>query len=164
MSNRCLKQGLFMLRLLVPSDNINRDEYIPVQTCYRCYKLNDHNTLQCPENISFRLCSLCSSWEHNWKQCNSKLKKCCFCGESHSSLSMTCSLRKSAVARERSARVPARQNAYASVAATSSPSSVAASFMQPSLMSDALKASSCITLPLLKNEQSPSSFRSSPDL
>ena len=97
MSDKCTKKGLLMFNLYVPPSSISRDEYHPIQTCYRGYRVDDHTTTLCPQPSSYTICSLCASRDHNWKYCNSKKRKCCNCNGDHSTLSMSCFIRKSVV-------------------------------------------------------------------
>ena len=159
MSHRCIKDGVFIFRLFVPPANIAREEYHQIKTCYRCYKIEDHNTIHCPEPSSFKLCSLCSSKEHSWKQCTSKTKKCSNCDGEHTCLSMSCPVRKNAVNRGRSKTSTPLLSSYASAAARSSYS--AAPLLPPSLLTDTVKSYSCIMLAILKNEELPGSFETS---
>ena len=81
MSDKCIRDGLFMFQLFVRSSCISREEYFPIQTCYRCYIVEEGITAQCPEPSSLKLCSLCASRNYTWKRCKSEVKKCCNCGE-----------------------------------------------------------------------------------
>ena len=73
---------------------------------------------------------------------------------------MSCTLRKSAVAKGKSRGSSARPNSYSATVA-SAPSFTAASLIMPSLMAGTLKSYYCIILALLKNEENPGSFGSS---
>ena len=152
-----------MFNLYVPPSSISRDEYHPIQTCYRCYRVDDHTTTLCPQPSSYTICSLCASRDHNWKYWNSKKRKCCNCDGEHSALAMSCSIPKSVVLRERSKKASTSPITYASAAASSIPGT-AASFIKPCLLADTLKSYSCIILAILKNEELPGSFGSSLDM
>ena len=43
--------------------------------CFRCYAYNDHQTINCTKHRDFKICSECSSSNHNWRNCQSLTKK-----------------------------------------------------------------------------------------
>ena len=61
MSDRCLKSGLLIFKLYIPTSSMTRKEYYSILTCYRCYKLEDHATSQCTESAKLNICFLCAS-------------------------------------------------------------------------------------------------------
>ena len=89
-ADRVCEQGFFITKLFIFSHYIFKDEFVPVLTCYRCYKLEDHRTSQCPQNPDYVICSLCASRDHGWKTCENVTKKCVNCDGPHPTLSMSC--------------------------------------------------------------------------
>ncbi|MPC76461.1 hypothetical protein E2C01_070874 [Portunus trituberculatus] len=78
----------------VPNYQIKKEEYIEVVTCFKCYKLDDHYSSQCPEEKDFTICSECSSHNHTWMNCSSNIKTCINCNGHHRTLSYQCPTRK----------------------------------------------------------------------
>ncbi len=54
-AQKCLETGLEMFNLRIPCHNIKQEEYIPIQTCMRCYKIADHNTSDCAKDIDYKI-------------------------------------------------------------------------------------------------------------
>ena len=147
------KQGLSMFNMHIPAYNISKDKFIRLNTCYVCYKPEDHMTNECPQkasNPNFRICSTCSSQDHTYQNCNidRRHSKCINCGENHETLSMTCSIRKNALKTKKSNT----QNMKFSDAVKSSTSI-------PTISNDQMqKAFSLTVLALLKNIENPGTF------
>lgn len=59
----------------IPEHKLKADEYIPITTCMRCYKVEEHFTKDRKKDKNYKICSECASQEHTWKECNTDLKK-----------------------------------------------------------------------------------------
>ena len=155
MADRACSSGLFILRLFISKCKIARDIYVHIPTCYRCYKIDSHQSHHCPEKSDFSVCSLCSSCDHTWKDCQSDTKKCLNCGGPHASLSMQCDLRKRFI---KSARSPLHKPAvFSSQSAKSSEQSVPVHDLTRG--SDVIaKTASCILLTLLSGYSTKRAF------
>ena len=92
-----LSRGLLMFHLSITPSFIVRDEYVNVLICYKCYKWNDHLTESCSKPSTFKICSLCSSEDHTFKDCKVDTKKCINCSGCHSTISVSCPSRKNIV-------------------------------------------------------------------
>lgn len=96
--------GLLMYHMRVPPHQIQQEEYINLQTCMRCYILEDHHTNQCPKLPDFKICSECGAEGHQYRTCNIQTKKCINCGGPHRTLAMKCPIRKKAIKEKRLTR------------------------------------------------------------
>ena len=91
----CLNRGLLLFQLHIPGVQIKRERYRKLTTCFRCYRINDHLSPECPQrNSNFKVCSNCAESSHTWRECKSKVKKCINCGEGHSAMSDVCPVRQ----------------------------------------------------------------------
>lgn len=94
MAKTAIEKGILMFRLSIPSNDIFPEEYVNLMICYQCYKWDDHLTESCQMGSHFKVCSLCSSNDHTFKDCKSESKKCINCEGSHSTLSHSCPRRR----------------------------------------------------------------------
>lgn len=115
-ATKACEQGLKMFQMRVSHYNIKKEEYIPIQVCYRCYKIEDHPTHLCPQDKNFTACSECASTQHTWSQCPSQTKRCLNCGEEHRTLAFKCPKRKQIIAEKKQAK----SQTYAAAATSSS--------------------------------------------
>jgi len=93
--------GLLAFNLVVPPRNISQDKYIELLVCYRCYKLDDHVSSQCDKASDYIICSLCSGVDHSYKNCNCRDRKCVNCDGNHSTLALSCPVRKKIISDKR---------------------------------------------------------------
>lgn len=93
-AKKSTSQGLLMYHMRVPPHQIHQDEYVNLQTCMKCYKIEDHHTNQCPKSPDYQICSECGENGHQYRSCNRQQKKCINCGGPHRTLAMKCPLRK----------------------------------------------------------------------
>lgn len=96
-------QGLLLYNMRVPPHQIQQDEYINLQTCMKCYQIEDHHTNQCPKDPEFKICSECGEEGHHYRNCSNQHKRCINCKEPHRTLAMKCPLRKKALKEKRTA-------------------------------------------------------------
>lgn len=75
-AQKCLETGLKMYNLRIPSHSIKQEEYIPIQTCMRCYKVEEHNTTDCPKDANYKAYSECGTEGHVWQIYHSYTIKC----------------------------------------------------------------------------------------
>ena len=155
MAEKCLKDGIKMFLLFLPPSNVYRDEFVEVKTCYKCYKLNDHLTYECPEDSNFIVCSKCAILGHNFKECSADFKRCLNCNQPHPTLSFSCPKRKFIVKEILSGRANDGKKSYASVCQTSG--------IQPPINYDIIhdsivKSVMCLLVAGAKEKESPGSF------
>lgn len=80
----------------IVQSNIKKEEYIPINTCMRCYAINSHFTSNCLKGEDYKACSKCGNEDHIWKNCHQTAKKCINCQGKHRTLAYECPVRKSA--------------------------------------------------------------------
>lgn len=119
MAAKAETNGLRLFNMSIAYHQIKREIYTPIKTCLRCYKIEDHNTSECPQPRDYKICSECSSQDHTWRSCKSNEKKCLNCNQAHRTMAMICPKRKEAIKRKRSGNVPhptMSQGSYAQAA------------------------------------------------
>jgi len=160
MAERSLNSGLSMFYLHVPGRNITRDKFVRLLTCYGCYAPDDHLIVNCPilaADKSYKICSKCSSIDHDFKSCNANIGdyKCLNCGGNHHAMSMACKYRKEALRKKRSTN---NVRSAAEVVKSSIPN-LPQSYAQPQIDSKIFyKSMSLIFIASLKNVDHPGSF------
>lgn len=150
-AQRCLRDGLSFFYLHISGDDMHLDEFFPVTTCYRCYTLEDHTTSTCPKAESYRVCSVCASEGHIWRECSSNVKKCINCSGNHNTMSMQCIKRKDIVKSKRLRKT--QEHTYTDAVKSIPALGVAADGGQ--LIA---KSVSCIVLALIKSSDNNSVF------
>lgn len=135
-AQKCLEAGLRMFNLRIPAYNIKQEEYIPIQTCMRCYGLEKHNTPDCPKDRTYQVCSECATEGHNWQTCKSSAKKCLNCGGDHRTLAHKCPVRKSAIQRAKEELEKKKSTTYSNITASNIPT-----MTNPASLLDPLKTS-----------------------
>ena len=93
MAQKTLETGLLVFSTFIPPENIEKDNYTPVRTCFTCYSYEDHSTPQCP-NKNLKICSECAEEGHRWNECRNTFKKCINCSGNHRTLAMSCPVKK----------------------------------------------------------------------
>lgn len=97
MATKAEADGLRLFNMSIAYHQIKRETYMPIKTCLRCYKIEEHNTSECPQPREYKVCSECSSHDHTWRNCKSPTKRCLNCDQEHRTLAMKCPKRKEAV-------------------------------------------------------------------
>ena len=106
MAKNCLSSGLFMFNLRVPPSSLKADMNHMLTYCYKCYDIESHISRDCPKPADYKICSLCSSCDHVYKECKTNVRKCINCLGEHNTLSFSCP------ARQRFLRKPVVNNKY----------------------------------------------------
>jgi len=101
MASTVAERGLRLFHLVVPPRNIAMDRYISVDICFRCYQLDDHVSSNCPKDNNYVICSICSSTSHKFTECSASFKKCVNCKGAHSTLALSCPIRKKIIEKKR---------------------------------------------------------------
>ena len=99
MANRCLKTGFHGFNLSVSPHDLTLEEVSQVTYCFKCYAIDDHMVKACTKLQSYRVCSLCSSKQHTYKDCTSTDRKCINCNGAHATMSKSCPSYKVAAAK-----------------------------------------------------------------
>ena len=72
-ADKALEKGILMFHMMVAPDQMARDEFISILTCFKCYALEDHATKNCKETKT--MCSECAQEGHRWTECRNPNKK-----------------------------------------------------------------------------------------
>lgn len=86
--------GIKLYSMRLPSYDVKQDKHHHINTCFKCYMLEDHFTNKCPRGETFKLCSECGVEGHVWRDCVADQKCCPNCRGPHSAMAMRCPMRK----------------------------------------------------------------------
>ena len=89
MADRAVKDGLTVYFQKFEKRNIEKEVFIPVVPCYRCYSYG-HLTKTCPKPSEYSVCFNCASRGHTYTECNSSTLQCVNCGGDHRMLAAKC--------------------------------------------------------------------------
>ena len=93
MAKKAIDNGILMLHQSIPPKYVEREIFINLTPCYRCYSY-DHQIKECDKDETYKACSECSSKEHTYKDCKETTKKCLNCHLEHRTLAAKCQIRK----------------------------------------------------------------------
>ena len=99
MAKHALQNGLLCFTVRRPPSQIEAEQYIDILMCFRCYKLEEHSTNNCPTPNQI-ICSECTG-NHSFKDCTSQIKKCVNCLGPHRTMAMMCPLKKKLIKEKR---------------------------------------------------------------
>lgn len=85
-ARKAQEKGLLLFSMRIPSYNIVQDKFHNVNTCLRCYALEDHHTSNCTKGKDYKICSECSRKGHTWRDCDGDEKTCINCEGNHSTM------------------------------------------------------------------------------
>ena len=88
----------------ISPNQINKETYTHINTCYKCYRIEAHATKDCPEPT--QTCSNCAQSGHSYRDCRNTHIKCVNCTRAnkqsnHHTMEMRCPFRKEAIVRKR---------------------------------------------------------------
>ena len=86
-------QGINILFQRFTGNSIEKEVFVPVVPCYRCYSY-EHQKRSCTKPQSFKICSNCASEGHVYTECTSSIYKCINCLGEHHTLVAKCPKRK----------------------------------------------------------------------
>ena len=100
MADRILENGVIMFNTRVTPFQTEREKYIHIQICFKCYKFEEHSTHQCKSTAI--VCSECAEIGHTHETCTSPTKKCLNCptNNDHRTFASKCPYRKKAEAKK----------------------------------------------------------------
>jgi len=159
LASRVINKGLKMFHFSVPPCNIERDVFIKLTTCFKCYTVDTHTTVECPKDSSYKICSECSSPDHTFRFCKAGFKKCINCDGDHSSLAFRCPYRKAA---ERNRRSNSNNNISnkLSYSSATKESITTDRFCSSDLTESLVRANMCIMIASMENNNNPGAFQS----
>ena len=105
-ADKAVRDGLQIEYQRFQNRNIEKEVFIPVVPCYRCYSY-EHQKRNCPKSEHYKICSNCAREGHTYGDCNIEIFKCINCGQNHRTLAAKCPIRKDIICtkiRERRAR------------------------------------------------------------
>ena len=155
-ATKALDSCVRLFNLSIPSSNIVQEKFVNLMTCNKCYAVEEHLASSCNRPKDYKVCSVCASTDHTFRQCNSMIKKCLNCGGEHTSLSMSCPIRKQKVNDKK--RLMSQHKSYAD--ATSAMRYTSATHSRTRDSDNMAKAFMCITISTMKNAEVPGSFES----
>lgn len=98
MADKAMDRGLLAYNMSVTPNQIQRETFVSLLTCFKCYALEDHTTKDCQAQEI--MCSECGETGHKWNDCTNQNKACLNCMRSkkehiyHRTLAMACPIRK----------------------------------------------------------------------
>ena len=93
--------GIKLFSMSIPHHQIKEEIFVNINTCMKCYVMEDHYTSQCPKPKEFQICSECGEDDHTWQRCKNETKKCINCKGDHRTLAMSCPQRKELITQKR---------------------------------------------------------------
>ena len=105
-ADKAVQDGLQIKYQKFQNRNIEKEVFVPVVPCYRCYSY-EHQKRNCPKSDQYKICSNCAGEDHTYNDCNVEFFKCINCGQNHRTLAAKCPIRKDIIRakiRERRAR------------------------------------------------------------
>ena len=135
-----LTTGLKLFNTLISPRQIQQDLFIDIQMCFRCYKLDDHATKDCPRPTTYSICSHCGAEGHTHTQCpNPTNFTCLICKKQndHRTMQMRCptkkQIQKTKIEQAKSTPhpaypsasfIPSNQTSYAAIAKSMPPPAI----------------------------------------
>ncbi|KAF9756170.1 hypothetical protein NGRA_3295 [Nosema granulosis] len=117
MANRVIENGFLLFHCKITPSQIKREEYIDILMCFKCYKIENHTTKDCP-TPDIVVCSECTG-DHDYRNCPSLTKKCINCKGPHRTMAMSCPAKKEAIkgkkAREELEKRKKEESTYANI-------------------------------------------------
>ena len=92
-ANKVVRDGLVIKFQRFQNSNIEKEVFIPVVPCYRCYSY-EHQKRNCSKSSQYKICSNCAKEGHIYSECKEETFKCIKCGQNHRTLATKCPIRK----------------------------------------------------------------------
>ena len=116
---QALDKGILLFFVSIPAHSISVENFIDLQVCFKCYAIENHTTTSCPKDNDYKVCSLCASTNHTFRNCNQpNVRKCINCDGQHGALAMRCPFRKDKIKEKRS--IQQSNNTYSNAVKSSS--------------------------------------------
>ena len=71
-----LEKGILMFHMMVTPDQMARDDFINILTCFRCYAMESHPTKTAEKPKSY---VQSVGKKDRWSECRNPIKKCLNC-------------------------------------------------------------------------------------
>jgi hypothetical protein len=108
MANYAIQNGILSFNVKISPSQIQKEEYIDILMCFRCYKLETHSTNNCP-TPDLVICSECSG-SHDYRDCQATVKKCINCKGDHRTMAMSCPVKKECIKKKRQTNDEVKKN------------------------------------------------------
>ena len=95
-ADQAVKEGLSISFQKYDGRNIEKEEFVPVVPCYRCYSY-EHQKRYCSKPADYKVCSNCAAEGHTFNDCKVTILKCINCGKDHRTLAAKCAIRKTII-------------------------------------------------------------------
>ena len=153
-ATKCVNSGILMFHLSIHPTDIKPETHIDIKICYRCYKLNDHLSIDCPKNTTYKICSNCSSTDHIYHDCKSNFKKCINCDGNHATMAFRCPKRREI---ERQLRGSEMKSTTSNVVKQNL-ADTSHNIDHNVLLKSIILSNMCITIATLKESETPGKF------
>ena len=94
MANQCHGHGVLMYRFsyLPRMISLHHKTFVSnmKKFCFQFYAYQDHLLITLAKLCDYKIWSECSSSNHNWRNCQSLIKKCTNCSGDHKTMSSQC--------------------------------------------------------------------------
>lgn len=65
-AQKAIASGLKMFSMRIPPMDIQQEDSDLLQNCIRCYAIEHHTTVDCPNDLDYKIGSECASTDHLW--------------------------------------------------------------------------------------------------
>ena len=128
MADRALREGVLCFYNKVAPGQIEREAYVSLQLCFRCYKYEAHPTSECPEG-NIQWCSECGAKDNTFRDCKNPAKCCLNCGGPHRTMAVACKVKrelmKTKMNKQNEQKEQQKHQTYTSVARTAASAAIA---------------------------------------
>ena len=98
-ADKAVKVGITVQFQRFEGKGIEKEEFISVVPCYRCYSYA-HQKRNCIKPVDYKICSNCASEGHTYGDCKSVILRCINCTGDHRTLAAKCPERKAIIKRK----------------------------------------------------------------
>ena len=95
-ADKAVQNGLKIKFQLFQNRNIEKEVFVPVVPCYRCYSY-EHLRKNCPKDEQYKISSNCAAEGHVHSDCKSTQQRCINCLLDHRTLAAKCPARKALI-------------------------------------------------------------------
>ena len=92
-ADKVVRDGLVIGFQKFQNRNIEKEVFIPLVPCYRCYSY-EHQKRNCSKSAQYKICSSCAKEGHIYSECEEETFKCINCSQNHRTLAAKCPKRK----------------------------------------------------------------------
>lgn len=100
MADKAIRSGFLTYDMSITPNQIQKEHFVSLLTCFNCYKFEEHTTKDCP-NTDHQYCSNCAEIGHRYTECNNTEKMGCLnckhtgkAYNTHRTMAMSCPIKK----------------------------------------------------------------------